>query len=135
MVMTQHVKQFIEENIHFIEHDEWRYVFLNWYNSAEDIWPDDNNEFKQFISILLDAGIDPVLDEIESVLYDEIEFIMETEKNSFMNTNPHISIFQVMNKLDSRLGYNEQDIKKIMDNIASKHDMHYTPYYGGGYTW
>ena len=133
--MTQFIKEFIEENIPFIEHDEWRFVFLNWYNSAEDIWPDDNDEFKQFISILLDAGIDPVLDEIESVLYDEIEFMMDAEKNSFMNTNHHISIFQVMNKLNSRLGYNEQDIKKIMNNIASKLGMHYTEFYGGGYAW
>ena len=133
--MTQFIKDFIEENIHFIEHNEWRYVFLNWYNSAEDIWPDDNDEFKEFISILLDAGIDPVLDEIESVLYDEIELMMDAEKNSFMNTNHHISIFQVMNKLNSRLGYNEQDIKKIMNNIASKLGMRYTDYFGGGYTW
>lgn len=133
--MTEFIKEFIEENIHFIEHDEWEYVFLNWYNSAEDIWPDDNDEFKQFISILLDAGIDPALDKIESVLYDEIEFMMDAEKNSFLNTDHHISIFQVMNKLNSRLGYNEQDIKKIMNNIASKLGMRYTEYYGGGYTW
>lgn len=133
--MTQFIQKFIEENIHFIEHNEWRYVFLNWYNSAEDIWPDDSDEFKQFISILLDAGIDPVLDEIESVLHDEIEFMMDAEKNLFMNTNHHISIFQVMNKLNSRLGYDEQDIKKIMNNIASKLGMRYTDYYGGGYTW
>lgn len=133
--MTEFIKEFIEENIHFIEHDEWRYVFLNWYNSAEDIWPDDGDEFKQFISILLDAGIDPVLDEIESVLYDEVEIMMDAEKNSFMNTNHHISIFQVMNKLESRLGYDEQDIKKIMNNIATKLGMRYTDYYGGGYTW
>lgn len=133
--MTKFIKEFIEENIHFIEHGEWEHVFLNWYNSAEDIWPDDGNEFKQFISILLDAGVDPVLDDIESVLYDEIEFMMDAEKNSFMNTNHHISIFQVMNKLNSRLGYNEQDIKKIMNNIASKLGMRYTDYFGGGYTW
>ena len=133
--MTEFIKEFIEENIHFIEQGEWRYVFLNWYNNAEDIWPDDSDEFKQFISILLDAGIDPVLDEIESVLYDEIEIMMDAEKNSFMNPNHHISIFQVTNKLNSRLGYNEQDIKKIMNNIASKLGMRYTDYYGGGYTW
>lgn len=133
--MTEFIKEFIEENIHFIEHDEWRYVFLNWYNSAEDIWPDDSDEFKQFISILLDAGIDPVLDEIESVLHDEIELMMDAEKNLFMNTNHHISIFQVMNKLNSRLGYTEQDIKKIIDDTATKLGMRYTEYYGGGYTW
>lgn len=133
--MTEFIKEFIEENIHFIEQDEWEHVFLNWYNSAEDIWPDDSDEFKQFINILLDAGIDPDLDEIESVLYDEIEFMMDVEKNSIMNTNHHISVFQVMNKLNSRLGYNEQDIKRIMNNIANKLGMHYTEYYGGGYAW
>jgi hypothetical protein len=133
--MTQFIQKFIEKNIDLIEDNEWNEVFLNWYNDAEEIWPDDSDEFKQFISILLDAGIDPVLDEIETVLYDEIEFMMDAEKNSFMNTNHHISIFQVMNKLNSRLGYTEQDIKKIMNNIASKLGMHYTEYYGGGYAW
>ena len=29
--MTDHVKRFIEENIHFIEKADWRGVFLSWY--------------------------------------------------------------------------------------------------------
>ena len=83
----------------------------------------------------MDAGIDPALDEIEPILYDKIEIMMDTEKNLFLNTNHHISIFQIMNKLNSKLGYNEQDIMKIINNIASKLGMHYTEFYGGGYSW
>ena len=41
--MTDHVKRFIEENIEFIEEEDWRGVFLSWYlhygsgNNVQDL--------------------------------------------------------------------------------------------------
>ena len=132
--MTQHVQKFIEKNIQLIEDDEWEHVFLRWYNTAGEIWPDDE-EFKEFISVLLDSGVDPVLDSIYSVLYDEIEYMMTQERMSGFGGTHHVSIFGIINKLNSRLGYDEQSIKKIMDDVATKYDMKYTDFYGGGYVW
>lgn len=132
--MTQHVQNFIEKNIQLIENNEWEHVFLRWYNTAGDIWPDDE-EFKEFISVLLDSGVDPVLDDIYSVLYDEIEYMMTQERTSGLGGIHYVSVFGIINKLDSKLGYDEQSIKKIIDDIATKYGMKYTDLYGGGYVW
>ena len=48
--MTQFVKRFIEKNIQLIEDAKWRDMFLAWYDDAEDLWPNDTDEFKEFIS-------------------------------------------------------------------------------------
>lgn len=133
--MTQHVQNFIEKNIQLIEDNEWEHVFLRWYNTAGEIWPDDDEEFKGFISVLLEAGIDPVLDDRYSVLYDEIEYKMTHERTSGLGGNHHVSVFGIINELDSRLGYDESNIKKIMNDVATKYDMKYTDFYGGGYVW
>ena len=132
--MTQHVQKFIERNIQLIENNEWEHVFLRWYNTAGEIWPDDD-EFKEFISVLLESGVDPVLDSIYSVLYDEIEYMMTQERMSGLGGTHYVSVFGIINKLDSRLGYSELDIKKIMDDVANKYGMKYTDFYGGGYVW
>lgn len=105
-----------------------------WYYEAEDLWPDDKNEFKQFISLLHDAGIEPDLDVAHAVIKGLIEDKIIAEKNSMLQTR-HISIFGIVNNLNSFLGHSEQDIKKIIDETATKLGMRYTDYYGGGYTW
>ena len=132
--MTQFIQKFIEKNIELIENNEWNEVFLNWYNDAEDLWPDEGDEFGQFIKILQGANIDPDLDAASSVLYNIISDMMIVEKNTFLQTK-HISIFSVVNKLDSRLGNTSEDILKIMNDIATKLGMHYTEFYGGGFSW
>lgn len=131
--MTQFVKQFIEKNIELIEDDKWEEVFLSWYKDAEDLWPDDNDEFKLFISSLLDASVEPDLDIAHSVIRGIIEDKIIAEKHSMLQTK-HVSIFVIVNNLNSFLGHSEQEIKKIIDDIATKLGMRYTEYFGGGYT-
>lgn len=132
--MTQFIKNFIEKNIDLIEDNKWDEVFLNWYNDAEDLWPDDADEFKQFVSILYAVGIEPDLEVADAVVKGIIEDKIIIEKNSILQTK-HVSIFGVINNLNSFLGHSEQDIKKIIDETATKLGMRYTEYYGGGYTW
>lgn len=132
--MTQHVQKFIERNIQLIEDNQWEQVFLRWYNTAGEIWPDDE-EFKEFISVLLESGVDPVLDDRHSVLYDEIEYKMTQKPTLGLGGTHYVSIFGIINELDSRLRYDESSIKKIMSDIATKYDMKYTDFYGGGYVW
>lgn len=129
--MTQFIKKFIEKNIQLIEDDKWRDVFLSWYHDADDLWPDDKDDFKLFISILHDVGVEPNLDVAHAVIQEIIEDNIVAEK---IQTN-HVSIFEIVNNLNSFLGHSEQDIKKIIDETATKLGMRYTEYYGGGYTW
>lgn len=132
--MTQFIQKFIEKNIDLIEDNKWEEVFLNWYNDADDLWPEDAEEYKQFINILHDVDIEPDLDVAHSVIRGIIEDKIIIEKNHMFQPN-HISIFAVINNLSSFLGHSEQDIKKIINETATKLGMRYTDYYGGGYTW
>ena len=132
--MTQFIQKFIEKNIDLIEDNKWKEVFLNWYNDADELWPGDSDEYKQFISILYDVNIEPDLDVAHSVIKDIIEDKIIVEKNTMLQTK-HVSIFGIINNLNSFLGHSEQDIKKIIDETAIKLGMRYTDYYGGGYTW
>ena len=132
--MTQFIKKFIEKNIDLIEDNKWDEVFLNWYNDADNLWPDDKDEFKEFISLLHDADIEPDLNVADAVIKGIIEDKIIVEKNTMLQTK-HVSIFGIVNNLNSFLGHSEQDIKKIIDDTATKMGMRYTDYYGGGYTW
>lgn len=132
--MTQFIKEFIEKHIQLIEYNQWKELFLWWYYDAEDLWPDDTDEFKQFISILHDAGVEPDLNVAHAVIQGIIEDNIVAEKHSMLPTN-HVSIFKIVNNLNGFLGHSEQEIKKIIDDTAIKLGMRYTDYYGGGYTW
>ena len=132
--MTQFIKNFIEKNIQLIEDNKWDEVFLNWYNDADDLWPGDSDEYRQFISILHDVDVEPGRDVAHSVITEIIEDKIIAEKNSMLQTK-HVSIFGIVDNLNSFLGHSEQDIKKIIDETATKLGMRYTDYYGGGYTW
>ena len=129
--MNSFIKKFIENYINIIEANEWEHVFLNWYNMAEDIWPD-TEVFIEFIEMLSDAGIDPDMDKRHDVLYDELLYMMETAKKG---DEPHIGRFTLMNKLHSTLGYTDEEVHKIMDEAAKSLNLRFTRYYGGGYTW
>lgn len=133
--MTDFVKQFIEKSIQLIEVDLWRDVFLAWYNDAEDLWPNDDDDFKQFISILSDAGVEPDLEVADTVIKHIIEDKIIVEKNSVLQNNHHVSIFTIVHDLNSFLGHDEPQIMKIIEETATKLGMRYTEYYGGGYTW
>lgn len=132
--MTQFIQKFIEKNIELIENNEWNEVFINWYKDAEELWLDEEDQFEQFIKILQSADIDPDLDAANSVLYNIISDMMIVDKNNLLQTK-HIPIYSVVNKLDSRLGNTSEDILKIMSDIATKLGMHYTEFYGGGFSW
>lgn len=133
--MTQFIQKFIEKNIDLIEENQWRDVFLAWYDDSEDIWPDEDADFKQFISILSDAGVEPDLKVADTVIKDIIDDKIIVEKNSALQNNKHVSIFTIVHDLNSSLGHSEQDIMKIIEETATKLGMRYTDYFGGGYTW
>ena len=132
--MTQFIKDFIEKHIQLIEDNQWEELFLWWYYESEHLWPDDRNEFKQFISTLHDAGVESDLNVAHAVIRGIIEDKIVAERNSMLQNN-HVSIFVIVNGLNSFLGHSEQDIKKIIEETATKLGMRYTEYYGGGYTW
>ena len=135
--MNSFIKNFIENNINLIEDNEWEHVFLNWYNLAEDIWPDDD-VFEEFVTILKDVGVSPDLNEIESVLYDEIQWLFQNwmkDKRFEVEGMRHIGCASISDALHSHLGYSYSEVKDIIRKVAESLNLTYTDYYGGGYTW
>lgn len=132
--MNSFIKKFIENYINLIEYGEWEHVFLNWYNLAADIWPDEET-FSEFVSMLNDVGIEPDMSKRYDVLYDEILYHMEDMKKDKFNDHHHIGRFSLINKLHSLLGYTAEEVHKIMDEAAKELGLRFTNYYGGGYTW
>ena len=138
--MTQFIQKFIEKNIDRIEDNKWDEVFLSWYNDAEEIWPADT-EFEEFMNILESADIKPNMFSRCQVLYDEIVWMMENAKKDVVmgyttsSGAHHIGRFSLMNRLNTKLGYTDEEVHKIMDDAASSLNMRYTDFYGGGYAW
>ena len=133
--MNFFIKKFIEDNINIIEANEWEHVFLNWYNLAEEVWPDDV-VFEEFLEVLTDADLQPDLEARESVLYDEIEWSFQNwMKDTRFNEHKHIGYASMSDSLHSHLGYNHSEINAIIDKVAKSMNLRYTNYYGGGYTW
>ena len=134
--MTPFIKTFIEKNIALMEEGEWEHVFLNWYNIADDVWPDDS-EFDELINILTNAKVDVDMNARYSVLFDEIDDMIEGYIKGYdpQYDKKHISCAHVASKLRSQLGYVYDDIEKIIVDVATK--MHLIPndYYGKGFTW
>lgn len=132
--MNSYIKNFIENNISLIEENKWAKIFINWYNSAEDVWPDED-VFKEFIQIMMDAGITPDWDTRQDLIYSEILYYMEKLKDENFNANNHIGRATIAYKLHSALGYTEKELYKMMDDAAKELNLKFTLFYGGGYTW
>lgn len=133
--MNSFVKKFIENYINIIEYGEWEHVFLNWYNLAEEIWPDDEL-FREFVTILKDAELNPDLEARESVLYDDIEWLFQNYmKDTRFEDTRHVGFMTICGSLHSHLGYSYSEVKDIIKKVAKALNLKYTDYYGGGYTW
>lgn len=135
--MNSFIKKFIENNINIIESNEWEHVFLNWYNLAEEIWPD-NKEFDEFLTILRNVGIYPDTGARESVLYNEIKQLFQNwMKDIRFEATRYIGIESISDDLHSHLGYSYSELKDIINKVANTLNLKYSDdyYYGGGYTW
>ena len=55
--MDADVKQFIEENINYIEENNWEQVFLNWYEDAYGGLEQDKSRINELNDALWEAGI------------------------------------------------------------------------------
>ena len=138
--MSPFVKNFIEKYIDLIEDNEWEQVFLNWYNTAEEEWPDEH-KFKELLEVLENASIKINLDARHDVIFDKIVwFLQNAMKDVVMGYSnsygvKHVGRFSLKNNLGSSLGYSEDELHNIMDKAARSLNMRYTEFYGGGYTW
>lgn len=135
--MNDWVREFIEQNIKIIEQNNWEKVFAMWYNYADDLWPDDEEEFRQFINILGFAEIEPDMDARKNVLKNIIKSKMEhiiqhQETQEYKN---FIGVFGIINTLNSSLGYSTEEVQQFIDEVAKQLNLTPTAYYGEGYTW
>ena len=128
--MFRYVKEFIEKNIDLIESQDWKQVFYNWYNEAEQIWPD-VNEVDEMLNILTSVNAD--LTARESVLTDEIVKILtkEQKKHKGMSHPRHIKHFPY--RLHSHLGYTYEEVLELIKKVGISMGLKYTDDYGGGF--
>lgn len=120
--MTNIVKEFIEFNIDDIEDANWDNVIESFYETCCDMFFTADEDFKELADVLHTAGIDFMsLTEktrkefmsniIDQILHDEIESM------SFRRSS-EIKKSDILLHIDCNLGFNEQELDKIMEDVA-----------------
>ena len=133
--MQQDVKKFIENNIEYIESNDWYSVFLSWYREAQHFWPSEDEYFNELLTVFKNSGIDVDFQVRHSILYDEIFKYMSNIKTKHFNDYHHVGQYTISNHITSALGYTDEQLYKIMDEAANNLNMEFSNYYGGGYIW
>lgn len=122
--MTNTVKEFIELNIDNIEEAEWDDVIESWYETCSYMFFTADEDFKELAQILLTANIDFLrLTEttrkefmsnlVDQILHDELESLAYRGSNT-------IKKFDVLMHIDCFLGFTEQELDKIMEDVGEK---------------
>ena len=118
--MTKHIKNFIEENIHEIENEDWYGVFFSWYLhwATYDVIKD-KRLLSELFGVLKKA--------FDNVMFDSLDFrmiIVQDAMEEYINAranNPHannISFTAVCDALNSRLDLEADTLLKIFKDAA-----------------
>lgn len=124
--MTQIIKNFIEENIDYIENNKWYMFFTNWLYYRYKDFPD-NGQYDELLSILEHAGIDvekQSIDARKAVIITRMRGLIDAIVNdaeSWLNKDEtHVFIVQqyLIEDLESVLGLTRDEIKWCADEAA-----------------
>ena len=130
--MDADVKEFIEENIEYIEEYNWEQVFMNWYQDAYGGIEQDKSRIDELNDALWEAGITnlketenarkAVMTRVLEVIIDDWTWQNETGlwNGSYNFLNP-LWIIEV--KLASDLGLDIDVIKELIHNVAMSKDF------------
>jgi hypothetical protein len=114
--MTKDVKEFIEYNIDYIEKDDWKTVFKNWYIYNKDYYFDD------FMDTLEQAGIDVWKESYEV----RAKILQQIAKNVFTNLSSRgviVTFHDIGSELSSLMGFKGQELVHILDMAANSIGM------------
>ena len=111
------VKKFIEDNITYIEQQDWETVWKNWYTLCDDYYVEEFIEALESADIHIDEdSVKARMDIIEKNV-EEIVSNMLLERNSIMPN-------RVVIKLNSWLGVPEDVMLKIIDHVCESKKLH-----------
>jgi hypothetical protein len=123
-MMTENVKQFIEENITTIEQEDWQKLFDAWYFTYSMIDRDvDFKQLKELFDIFRESGIN-LAKESETARESLIVKYMHeyVEEMQFMQEET-VSWAGAINNLHSRLGVNLLDTKKLFEAVCDSNGL------------
>ena len=125
--MDADVKQFIENNITYIEEYDWEKVFLNWYNAAYGGLEQDKERIDELNDALWEAGITNLKEtwdarkSVMTKVIDEIieDWIWQNETGLWNGSYNYLNSLWIIDvQLASDLGLDRDIIKQLIDNVA-----------------
>lgn len=121
--MNETVRKFIEEQISYIDAEDWNNLFTMWYlhYADQEGWKDSEN-INQLFSVFEKAGI-PLASVSEPARQDIIYAYMYQYIDDVLTDDPdvaEITMVTVVNKLSSRLDVRLIDLNKIFKEVAQE---------------
>lgn len=125
--MNADVKQFIEENINYIEEYNWEMVFQNWYNNAYGGVQQDQRRIDELNDTLWEANIASLiqtLDARKAVMTKVIDEIIdywtsENERGVWDGSYNYLnSLWIIDDQLASDLGLDRDVINQLIYDVA-----------------
>lgn len=125
--MDADVKQFIEENINYIEDYNWEMVFQNWYNYAYGGIQQDQSRIDELNDTLWEAGITNLKQTVDArkavmtKVIDEIidYWIGENERGTWNGSYNYLNSLWIIDvQLASALGLDRDIIKQLIYDVA-----------------
>ena len=119
------IKQFIEENKYYIEHEDWRGLFLSWYLHWAPVQNRHSDQVLLEELFYVFSVVSPTFyEDTESI---RAEIIVDKICDYFyMNTNSRVSVPEAVNYLNSFLGFNIISIKDLFKRAAEEVGIDFT---------
>lgn len=130
--MDADVKEFIEQNIEYIEDYNWEKVFLNWYNSAYGGIQQDQSRIDELNDALWEAGITDLKSTgnarkaVMTKVIDEIieDWIYQNEQGFWNGSYNYLNSLWIIDvALASDLGLDRDVIKQLIQDVAMSKDF------------
>ena len=118
--MREYVQIFLENNIDFIDDENWKVVIDIWMNNAELDFAYDDLMFADLVSVFSASGIDflTVTNDVrKKAIQDNIRNALRSKFRS--NEKTIVSKAECLWPLPTYLGFADNEIEEMMDNIAS----------------
>lgn len=121
MTLSKHIKSFVEENINYIEKQDWKTTFFSYYLHWGNI--DVKTDYKymqELFDVLRVVDPDVVEDSFDvraEIIQDQMEYSIYARLNHPIDTEP-LHFKSLIYTLTSRLGFDESDLYAIFVNAA-----------------
>lgn len=121
MSINHYIKTFIEDNIKYIEKEQWFFVFAAWaaYVKAERLWPD-TMLIKQLFDVLIESKVVTEYEATEikhNMLRTFISDLIQTKKDEGIH---YLELFNIVYSLDTAMGLFPDEVENITLDLAEE---------------